>query len=157
MPRHLNFTNPSPKSAPVVRSDADFASAWKDDLHTWAQMMLRIITNDYTAVIQDGCAIDLYKRLHANPFIKEFLDPVNEALGVPADFVIPQGNTKPELESANALLSNSVYDIIVKCNKDIKNLDSKSLDTCDGFEEIANVEGHPWMVNRSKFLGQPDM
>lgn len=120
-------------------------------------MILRIIANDLTMELQDGCAIDLFKRLHDNPFVKEFTDAVNESLGVPKDFVIPQGTSKEEMESANALLSNSVYDLIVRCNKDIKNIDGKSVSTCDGFEEISNVEGHPWMQNRAKFLGLPDM
>lgn len=107
-PRILTFTNPSRTAVPIGKTDADFTGAWKSDLHTWATIMLRIITNDFSMELQDGCAIDLFKRLHDNPFVKEFTDPVNVSLGVPADFVIPQGTSAEEMKSANELLANSV-------------------------------------------------
>lgn len=107
-PRLLTFTNPSRTAVPIGNTDADFTGAWKSDLHTYAQMMLRIISNDLTAELQDGCAIDLFKRLHDNPFVKDITDVVNESLGVPKDFVIPQGTSPEEMKSANELLANSV-------------------------------------------------
>lgn len=156
-PRALTLTNMLTKAVPIMRSDAEFSTAWKKDLHALATMCLRIIGNDPSLELQDGCAIDLFKRLHSNPFVKEFMMQVNEGLGVPADFVIPQGTTKEELAKANDLLANSVYDVIVKSNKDIKNLDSKSLDTCNGFEDIAEIGDHPWLKNRAKFRGVNDL